>query len=99
MWGRIHAYVFSSRELQYQPTSMTCVQQLTLFSSITLPFYKTRLPLLERRVIKKAIDVKFMLRYHQEDSKTSACKHSSSKGKAHTFTYVHNFHILDNTDF
>ena len=42
MWGRIHAYVFSSRELEQQPTSMMSVQQLTSFGSITLPFHKTR---------------------------------------------------------
>ena len=54
---------------------------------------------MERTVLKKANDVKFMLRYHQEDSKVSAWKKKSSfTGKAHFYTSPYNVCILKNSN-
>ena len=50
-------------------------QLSNIFTSITHPFYKTRdsnLLCWKEEFVKKAIDVKFMLRYQQEDCKASA---------------------------
>ena len=52
----------------------------------------------KKRVVKQATDVKFMLRYKQEETKASSWTFSSPTGNAHLYTCLHNFCILNSSD-